>query len=76
MSLQDRNFTLRVTAWQEIRNGLAARRRHALRPVQSLAHSSSCPLVVSQVFSGQSIATAKRKFGRFVLLMFRSEACA
>jgi hypothetical protein len=76
MSLQNRAALLRAAAWQEIRNGLAARRRHALRPIPSLAHSSSRPLVASQVFPEESVATAKRKFGRFVFPVCRSEAWA
>jgi hypothetical protein len=61
--------------WQEIRDGAHARSRQALRPVQSI-HQSSNGRVVSRERNRQSVATAKREFGRFVLSGFAMEACA
>jgi hypothetical protein len=55
-----------ITCWNEIRDGAHARSRQAFRPVQSL-HESSNGRVVSRVRNRQSVATAKREFGRFVL---------
>ncbi|HLZ65581.1 MAG TPA: hypothetical protein VKQ29_05085 [Aliidongia sp.] len=61
--------------WLEIRDGAHARSRQAFRPVQSI-HQSSHRRVVSHERDCQSVATAKREFGRFVFSGIAMEVCA
>ena len=80
-------FSLRVQVhhsgvghWHELHDGAHARTRQAFRPVQS-THQSSCCRFVNRERDRQSVATAKREFGRFVLsgvgsAPFGMEACA
>jgi hypothetical protein len=64
-----------LNVWLEIRDGAHARSRQAFRPVQSL-HESSNGRVVSRVLYRQSVATAKREFGRFVLARHAASGAA
>ena len=85
MSLDQALAATGIQVWHEIRDGAHARSRQAFRPVQSL-HESSLGSVASGTLCLQSVATAKREFGRFVLarlaalgvdeLGFGMEACA
>ena len=74
-SLRLRLAATGIFPWHEIRDGAHARSRQAFRPVQSTHQSSSCRLVGYERVR-QSVAAAKREFGRFVLSGLGLEACA